>query len=122
MSEHEKIDYLEFPSKNLNTSKAFFSQVFNWKFTDFGPEYSAFEGAGIMGGFYQSDLICQTANGSVLTVFYSSNIEQTQNKIIAAGGKISVDIFSFPGGVRFHFLDPNGNEYAVWSESEQQLA
>ena len=116
MNEHEKINYLEFPSKNIEKTKAFFESVFNWSFTDFGPEYTAFSNQGINGGFYQSDLVCSTSNGSALTVFYSKQLEDTQSKIELAGGTIIKPIFGFPGGRRFHFTDPNGNEYAVWSD------
>ncbi len=118
MSAHEKINYLEFPSKDLLKTKSFFSQVFNWQFNDYGPEYSVFFGAGINGGFYLSPLNSSTKNGSALAVIYSSNITETAQKIKQAGGLIIKPIFSFPGGVRFHFTDPNGNEYAVWSEQE----
>ena len=116
MNVHEKINYLEFPAKNIGAAKAFFSIVFGWSFVDYGPEYSAFSNAGIEGGFYQSDLSASTQNGSVLVVFYSNDLEQTQIKIIDAGGLIVKPAFEFPGGRRFHFSDPNGNEYAVWSE------
>jgi len=118
MPEHEKINYLEFPSKDLPATKAFFTTIFNWQFCDYGSEYCAFSGAGIAGGFYLSPLHCSTKNGSVLIVFYSNNIQHTQKKIEQAGGSINKALFTFPGGVRFHFEDPNGNEYAVWSEKE----
>ena len=118
---HEKIDYLEFPSKDISATKLFFSSVFDWSFVDYGPEYTAFSNAGINGGFYQSDLSCSTLNGSVLIVFYSKALEQTQLKIENAGGLIVKPIFSFPGGRRFHFSDLNGNEYAVWSEINASL-
>ncbi|MFT6986363.1 MAG: putative enzyme related to lactoylglutathione lyase [Psychromonas sp.] len=118
MSAHQKINYLEFPSKDLLKTKSFFSSVFSWQFNDYGPQYSVFLGAGINGGFYLSTLNACTKNGSVLTVIYSSNITATAEKIKQAGGEIIKPIFSFPGGVRFHFTDPNGNEYAVWSEQE----
>jgi predicted enzyme related to lactoylglutathione lyase len=118
MSQHEKINYIELPAKDLNLAKQFFSQVFAWEFIDYGPEYSAFTqaSAGIDGGFYLADLQCQTAQGSALVVLYSEDLEQTQAKIEPAGGAIVRPIFSFPGGRRFHFTDPNGNEYAVWSD------
>jgi len=116
MNIHEKINYLEFPAKDIAKTKAFFSTVFAWSFTDYGPEYTAFSQAGIDGGFYRSDLTCATANGSVLVVVYSNDLEQTQSKIEAAGGSVIKPIFAFPGGRRFHFADPNGNEYAVWSD------
>jgi len=116
MNIHEKINYLEFPAKDIAKTKAFFSTVFAWSFTDYGPEYTAFSEAGIDGGFYKSELTCTTANGSVLVVVYSNDLEQTQSKIEAAGGSVIKPIFTFPGGRRFHFADPNGNEYAVWSD------
>jgi predicted enzyme related to lactoylglutathione lyase len=115
MSQHEKIDYLEFPSRDLASSKAFFSAVFGWDFSDYGPDYSAFANAGIDGGFYAADLAARSAEGSALAVFFSDNLEQTQSKVEAAGGTIVKPIFSFPGGRRFHFTEPAGNEFAVWS-------
>lgn len=116
--DNEKINYLELPAKDLGKAKIFFQAVFDWDFTDYGPEYAAFDNAGLNGGFYQSDLNCSTEKGSVLVVFYSKFLEQTQLKIEQAGGKIVKPVFSFPGGRRFHFADPNGNEYAVWSDKE----
>ena len=116
MHEHEKINYVEFPSKDLAATKTFFTTVFGWSFTDYGPDYTAFSNEGIDGGFFKSDQTVSTDNGSALIVFYSKDLEQTQAKIEAAGGSIIKPIFSFPGGRRFHFADPNGNEYAVWSD------
>lgn len=117
MTQHEKINYLEFPSKNIPKTKAFFEQTFGWTFTDYGPEYVAFSSdAGMEGGFYAADLATSTQNGSALIVFYSDTLEATQDKIIKNNGTIVKPIFSFPGGRRFHFADPNGNEYAVWSD------
>ena len=116
MHSHEKINYVELPASDIEKVKAFFSAAFNWSFTDFGPEYSAFANEGIDGGFYKADAHSSTQNGSALIVFYSKDLEATQKKIENAGGKIAKPIFSFPGGRRFHFLDPNNNEYAVWSD------
>lgn len=116
MNLHEKINYLEFPAKNIEAAKGFFSTVFGWTFTDYGPEYSAFSGAGIDGGFFQSELSTATDSGSALVVFYSEQLEKTQAKIERAGGAVIKPVFEFPGGRRFHFSDPNGNEYAVWSD------
>ena len=119
MNEHEKINYVEFPAKDIEAAKAFFTEVFGWSFTDYGPEYTVFTDEGINGGFYKSDLTASTDNGSALIVFYSEALEQTQSKIENAGGTIVKPIFSFPGGRRFHFTDPNGNEYAVWSDKNE---
>ena len=116
MNVHEKINYVEFPAKNIPVTKAFFSTIFDWKFEDFGSDYTAFSNEGLDGGFYKSDLVAATEKGSALIVFYSKELEKTQEKIKEAGGSIVKSIFSFPGGRRFHFSDPNGNEYAVWSD------
>jgi predicted enzyme related to lactoylglutathione lyase len=116
MSQHEKIDYVEFPAQNMSASKEFFSQVFGWEFKDFGAEYTAFEGQGLNGGFYQSDKNSTTNNGAALIVFYSADLESTEEKIKQANGKIIKETFSFPGGRRFHFSEPSGNEFAVWSD------
>ncbi|MCG8435479.1 MAG: VOC family protein [Gammaproteobacteria bacterium] len=115
MSKHEKINYVEFPAKDIEAVKTFFTRVFGWSFEDYGPEYTAFANAGLDGGFFHSELNAATANGSALIVFYSETLEETQSKIENAGGAIIKPVFSFPGGRRFHFSDPSGNEYAVWS-------
>lgn len=112
-----KINYLEIPAKDLAATKAFFTAVFDWQFTDYGPEYVAFDKtAGLDGGFYLSKEQATAATGSVLVVFNAEDLAATQAKIEVAGGVISQVVFEFPGGRRFHFLDPNGNEFAVWSE------
>jgi len=116
MNQHEKINYVEFPAKDLEKAKTFFSKVFNWSFTDFGSEYTAFENEGLDGGFFKSDNTVSADSGSALIVFYSNDLEQTKQKIESSDGVISQEIFDFPGGRRFHFNDPNGNEYAVWSD------
>ncbi|RDH85810.1 MAG: glyoxalase [endosymbiont of Escarpia spicata] len=117
MNKHEKINYVEFPAKNIEATKQFFATAFNWSFVDYGPEYTAFSDEGIDGGFFKSDLSSSTENGSALVVFYSNDIEKTQTKIQEAGGTVVKPVFSFPGGRRFHFCDPSGNEYAVWSDT-----
>ena len=118
MTEHIKINYLEIPVKNIEATKAFFTEAFGWSFVDYGPEYTAFSNEGIDGGFFKSELTVSTDGGSALIVFYSKQLEQTQLEIENAGGLIAKPIFTFPGGRRFHFNDPNGNEYAVWSDTK----
>ena len=115
MTKHHKINYIEFPAKNLAVTKAFFNKAFGWNFQDYGPEYCAFTGQGTDGGFYKSDKVARTSAGSVLVVLYSDNLEETEMAVKAAGGDIIKEIFSFPGGRRFHFTEPGGNELAVWS-------
>ena len=114
MTQNNKINYIEIPAQNIAATKAFFSTVFGWSFVDYGPEYCSFTAQGVDGGFFKSDLVVSTKNGSPLIVLYSNDLEATQNKIEKAGGKIIKP--TFPGGRRFHFSDPNGNEFAVWSE------
>jgi len=116
INEHEKINYIEIPSKSIKETKHFFSQVFGWTFQDFGESYSTFSIQGINGGFYQSELTAGTNNGAALIVFYSEDIDATQAKIEKAKGLIVKPIFSFPGGRRFHFSEPGGNEFAVWTD------
>lgn len=109
---HEQIQYVEFLSKDLQAIKKFYNDCFDWHFTDYGPEYTAFEGDCIDGGFTPG----VPKKGSILVILYSENLEATEKKVKDAGGKIAKDIFSFPGGRRFHFADPDGNELAVWSD------
>ena len=116
MNQHEKINYVEFPAKDLAETKTFFQSVFGWSFVDYGPEYTAFENQGLDGGFFQSDLASSPQKGAALIVFYSNQLEDTLAKVEKAGGSIVRPIYSFPGGRRFHFTEPSGNEFAVWSE------
>ncbi|ABV86927.1 VOC family protein [Shewanella pealeana] len=115
-NQHHSINYLEIPVKDIDKTKTFFNQVFGWEFIDYGPDYSCFVDVGITGGFFASDKSFTSASGSPLIVIYSGHLEESQAKVVEGGGQISQAIFSFPGGRRFHFLDLNGNEYAVWSE------
>lgn len=116
MSDHEKLDYVEFPAASMEATQAFFSKAFDWSFEQFGPDYCAFSNQGLDGGFYRSELYSSTRNGSALLVFYSENLEATLARVEAAGGRIEKPIFDFPGGRRFHFCEPSGNEFAVWSD------
>lgn len=119
MSVRETINYVEFPMRDAAATQAFFGEVFGWTFTAYGSDYLAFSAAeaGLDGGFFASDKCSTTADGSALIVFYSPDLEATQTRIEAAGGGIVKPVFSFPGGRRFHFTDPNGNECAVWSDN-----
>jgi len=109
---HEQIQYVEFLSGNLSGIKRFYKDSFGWKFTDYGPEYTAFEGDYVDGGFTTGKAVM----GSILVVLYSEKLENTKEKVQNSGGKIVKDIFTFPGGRRFQFTDPDGNELAVWSD------
>lgn len=122
MSQREMINYIEFPAKNIPATKAFFEKAFSWQFVDYGPEYTAFSQSGIEGGFFQSELVSSASNGACLVVLLSDDLEGTLQRVTVSGGIISQEIFSFPGGRRFHFTEPSGNELAVWSPVKAYIA
>jgi predicted enzyme related to lactoylglutathione lyase len=109
-----KIDYIEFPATDIVKPKTFYQNVFGWKFTDYGPDYTSFEDGRIAGGFTTG---AKVANGGVLVVLYSADLPGIEKKVRQAGGTISKEAFDFPSGRRFHFKDPSGNELAIWSEN-----
>ena len=112
-AKNNQINYIEFKAKNLKEIKEFYSKCFNWSFKDFGSNYTAFSESGLYGGFEKTDK--EIINGA-LVVLYHNNLSEIKDIVIKNGGKISKDIFSFPGGSRFHFIDPAGNELAIWSD------
>lgn len=114
--QHHGINYLEIPTVNLAKTKTFFNQVFDWQFQDYGPDYSCFLGQGIDGGFFTAEKAVDTSLGAPLIVIYSKSLEETLSLVETEGGKVVKPIFAFPGGRRFHFQDPAGGEFAVWSE------
>lgn len=107
------INYIELYAQNLEEIKEFYSKAFGWTFTDYGPNYTAFTHSGIDGGFAKTDH--DIVNGALI-VLYNENLEEIKEKVVQLGGVLTKDIFSFPGGRRFHFKDPSGNELAIWSE------
>jgi uncharacterized protein len=109
-----RIDYVEFAATDIEATKRFYSAVFGWEFTDYGPDYTSFRDGRLTGGF--TKVKTAPRKGGTLVVVYTLDLGAMQAAIKAAGGKINKDIFSFPGGRRFHFKDPNGNELAVWSD------
>ncbi|MBE0713428.1 MAG: VOC family protein [Candidatus Aminicenantes bacterium] len=114
MTEKDKrIDYIELPTLDLIEAKRFYGDVFGWTFVDYGPEYSSFNDGRLDGGFRKEPTV---QAGGPLVIMYSVNLELLKGKIKSAGGAIAKDIFEFPGGRRFHFTDPSGNELAVWSD------
>lgn len=113
MSNHHKIDYIEWPAGDLGPVREFYAQAFGWGFVDYGPTYTALSGAGLDGGF---DADVTHATPKPLVILYSDNLEQSREAVIKAGGVLTHDIFDFPGGRRFQFSDPSGNELGVWSD------
>jgi predicted enzyme related to lactoylglutathione lyase len=118
MGAANQIDYIEFQAADIAATKKFFEQLFGWKFTDYGPDYTSFEDGRIAGGFSRANKRSMIESGGVLVVFYHPNLEQVRQRVIDLGGKITKDIFSFPGGRRFHFTEPSGNECAIWGEEK----
>ena len=110
------IDYIEFPLSDVDATKAFYSAVFGWEFQDWGPDYLSFSGAGVDGGFNRE--LKSVAEGvGPMVVLYSDKLEEKIAAIREAGGRVSKPTYSFPGGERFHFIDPNGNEVLVWRQA-----
>lgn len=109
-----RIDYIEFVVREIARAKTFYTEAFGWTFTDYGPDYTSFTDGRIGGGFTTDG---EPKPGGALVILYASDLAGTQARIEAAGGRIVRPAFDFPGGRRFHFTDPDGNELAVWSES-----
>lgn len=115
MSAENKIDYVEIPVTDLNRAREFFSSMFGWSFEEWGDEYMSFNDGRLDGGFRLAPK--PAASAGVLLVFYSENLERDVDRVKALGAEISQAIFAFPGGRRFHFIDPVGNEFAIWSSN-----
>lgn len=113
MNIHHKISYIEMAANDLAAVKKFYSDAFGWTFTDYGSEYTAFTDGSLDGGFAKGP----AAAGGPLVILYSEDLEKTEVAIQDAGGRIEKPIFDFPGGRRFHFSDPAGNQLAVWSDA-----
>lgn len=113
MSAENQIDYVEIPVADLEKTRDFFSSMFGWSFQMWGDDYMSFNDGRVDGGFRSSTEPAPSAG--VLLIFYSEDLERDLEKVKTLGGRISQEVFAFPGGRRFHFIDPAGNEYAIWS-------
>lgn len=111
MNRHHAINYIEFTAPDLEAVKTFYSTVFGWVFTDYGSEYIAFSDGNLEGGFARGEARTRGA----LVILFSEDLTGTQTAIEAGGGSITTPTYDFPGGRRFHFSDPAGNELAVWA-------
>ena len=113
MHRHHAIDYIEFTVRDISAAKTFYMAAFGWAFTDYGPEYAGIQGPdGEVGGLRQGE---DVRKGGPLVILYSDDLAASLAAVRAAGGQVVQEPFSFPGGRRFHSLDPSGNELAVWS-------
>ncbi len=118
-----QIDYIEFPSSDIQATKRFYHAVFAWEFKDWGADYSSFHDGRLGGGFWTAAKTAEVGNSigqdsvtGPLVVIYATALDDVYRKVTEAGGKIVREPFDFPGGKRFHFADPSGNVLAVWSE------
>ena len=110
---HHAIDYIEFTVPDVAAAKAFYGAAFGWTFNDYGPDYAGIVGADREpGGFTKG----KPRPGGPLIVLFSKDLETTLAAVKAAGGTITKEPFEFPGGRRFEFTDPAGNNLGVWSE------
>ena len=110
------IDFVEFPAPDpgaVASAKQFYAGVFGWEFRDWGDDYIDTASSGTGSGF-NADPAHRPR--MPLVVIYSPDLPGSHSRVVAAGGRITKEIFSFPGGQRFHFTDPCGNELAVWSD------
>ncbi len=115
-AEHDRrIDYIEFSVSSVPDAKRFYHDAFGWSFEDYGPDYASFSDGRLSGGFQTAPV----RTGGPLVVIYATDLEGMERRVRKANGKIVKPIFSFPGGRRFHFADPIGNELAVWSDKEK---
>nr|CAD6413535.1 glyoxalase/bleomycin resistance/extradiol dioxygenase family protein [Rhizobium sp. Q54] len=110
----QKIDYIEMNVRDIEGAKQFYGEAFAWTFTDYGPDYCEFRDGRLSGGFARTHTV--TPKGGPLVILFAADLEETLSRVEKAGGSISRPIFSFPGGRRFHFVDPEGYELGVWSD------
>jgi hypothetical protein len=120
------IDYVEFSTNDLSASKKFFREAFDWKFVDYGTDYSAFNTGQMRGGFFSaassspasaSPSVPASSPNNPLIVLQSDDLNASVELVVKFGATISKPILAFPGGERFHFLEPGGNELAIWRET-----
>jgi predicted enzyme related to lactoylglutathione lyase len=106
----DRIDYVEFPSSDRAATSGFFQAAFGWGITSYGPDYDGLEHAGIDGGVDQAE----ARVAATMAIIRSDDLDAAEKRVLAAGGVITRPQFDFPGGRRFHFREPGGNELAVW--------
>lgn len=113
---HHAIDYVELSVTDMAAAQRFYATAFGWRFTDYGPEYAGFTTPGMSREAGGMTVSAQVTRGGPLVILFSTDLEASLRAVKEAGGRITTEPFEFPGGRRFHFADPSGNELAVWSE------
>jgi predicted enzyme related to lactoylglutathione lyase len=116
MSEEARIDYIEIPVTDINKTRDFFAALYGWEFQEWGPDYFSFNDGRLDGGLRRAEEPAPATG--VLIVFYSIDLERDLARVQELGATISQPVFEFPGGRRFHFVDPAGTEFAMWSATE----
>ena len=119
MPDHHAIAYIELPAADLEATKSFFNAAFGWTFTDWSPDYVDAPANGLMVGFYRAPLSTRQDQGGAVIGLYSDDLEQSMARVTAAGGSILQAPYAFPGGERFHFLEPSGNEFLVFTATPE---
>ncbi|GLQ54017.1 VOC family protein [Devosia nitrariae] len=114
MSNDQRIDYIELNVADIARSRQFYGDAFGWAFTDYGPDYCEFRDGRLSGGFTTLGEV--RSGGGPLVILYAGDLTATLARVKAAGGTIVRPIYTFPGGQRFHFADPDGYELAVYTE------
>jgi predicted enzyme related to lactoylglutathione lyase len=118
MRDEGRVDYVEIPAADIDKMRAFFEQLFGWEFQEWGPDYYSFNDGRLDGGLRRTD--APAPAGGVLLVFYSQDLDRDYQRVKELGATISQEIFEFPGGRRFHFVEPAGTEFAIWASSEEE--
>ncbi len=119
MNAHHSFNYIELPSTDNAAMKAFYGHAFDWTFQDWGETYVAIHGSGVEGGFDQASHPRKPSTHGALVILYSDDLEASQSAVECAGGTITQEAYAFPGGRRFHFTDPSGNELAIWTPAAE---
>lgn len=115
MSKLDRLDYIEFAATDMAAMKSFYAALFGWEFIDFGDQYTSFQLGHVDGGFDASRKPAEPGTGTLI-VFYANDIDAMEARVRELGAKLTVELFDFPGGRRFQFLDPSGNELAIWTD------
>jgi uncharacterized protein len=118
MRDEGRVDYVEIPAADIDKMRTFFEQLFGWEFQEWGPDYYSFNDGRLDGGLRRTD--APAPAGGVLLVFYSQDLDRDYKRVKELGATISQEIFEFPGGRRFHFVEPAGTEFAIWASTEEE--
>ncbi|PTY01082.1 VOC family protein [Opitutus sp. ER46] len=113
-----RLFYVEFYARDPERTKAFFGDVLGWTFKAYGPDYTEFSDGAMTGGIVRGDRRSRIADGGVLLVTYTPELERMRDLVVKHGGTITQDIFAFPGGRRFHYAEPSGNELSICALDE----